>query len=150
MVGTPGIDLRPINRDDLEAIAHEWPVSPRTPKDVENQLDVARKLFTHSLLVWEFGAVAVAWSLLAVESGLRVALDATESSSFHQLIDKAATIGVLDEQLRSELHQTRRLRNSFAYPRAQPVGPRGWPQAVLRSSHAAVATIFDSGVTDHP
>lgn len=56
----------PITRELLIQVAAAWPVSPHTPEPVAEQLRVSRELFVHCLLVWEFGAVGMAWSLLAV------------------------------------------------------------------------------------
>lgn len=142
MIGTPGVDLRPIARHDLEAVADQWPVHSDTPPGVANQLAVARQLFTHSLLVWEFGAVAVAWSLLAVETALKTVTGPHPPSGLHKLITEAAARGLITPKQKAELDHARRLRNQFAHPESQPVWSLWMASPALRASHEAIAAII--------
>lgn len=145
VIGTPGVDLRPVAREDLEAVADEWPVHPDTPPGVVNQLAVARQLFTHSLLVWEFGAVAVAWSLLAVEAALKIATGPHPPSGLYKLIAEASTQGLITPEQEAELDRARRLRNQFAHPDGQPVWSLWMAAPALRASHHAIASVFARG-----
>lgn len=110
--------------------ACRWPVSEHTPEAVADQLWVARDLFTHCFLVWEFGAVGIAWSLLAVESNIRAALDARESAPFKALVRQARTEGLLTEDLAETVDAGRQLRNMFSHPKSQPT----WTVAMTAGS----------------
>ena len=142
MIGTPGVDLRPIARQDLETVADRWPVHPHTPEGVANQLRVARQLFTHSLLVWEFAAVAVAWSLLAVETALKTVTGPQPPSSLYKLITEAAARGLITPEQQAELNRARLLRNQFAHPNGQPVRSLWMAAPALRASHEAIAAVI--------
>lgn len=139
---TPG-SARPVTRADWEAEARTWPTSPRTPEAVARQLTVARQLFVHSLLVWEFGAVGVAWSLMAVESMLRAVMPpgSKRHESYEALIRRAAGDGVVDQDLAQQLHTGRRLRNGFAHPDGQPAWSPGMVADGIRISHTVVVQL---------
>jgi hypothetical protein len=132
-----------LTHDSLTRTVHEWPLSAATRPEVAEQLRVSRELFVHSLLVYVFAAVGAGWSLLAVESALRWALDASENVRFFNLIERARDSGLVDAEQAKLIHMGRRLRNSFSHPTSQPVWTRGMAAAVLRGSHAAVKTISE-------
>jgi hypothetical protein len=134
----PSGEPLPATPDHLYEVAESWRVSEHTPPEIRDQLRVSRDLFTHCLLVWEFSAVGVAWSLLAVESALRWALGARQSTPFQQLIKRAHREGLLTDELADALDAGRRLRNDFSHPRNQPAWTLGMAAPALRRSHAVV------------
>ena len=135
---------RPMGRADLERAADTWPTSPDTPEGIAAQLHVARQLYVHSLLVWEFAAVAVSTSLVAVESALRHRLEAGGSTRFKQLIERAAAAGLIGVDLRRRLHAGRELRNSFSHRTYQQVWSPGMASPALHTSFEAVASLFET------
>lgn len=142
-VGMPGgfgprSEATPIARQHLVDVAARWPVNPHTPQDVAAQLQVARELFVHCLLVWEFGAVGAAWSLMAVESCLRWALGKDEKVRFVDLIASAHEQGLLTDDLAEKMGAGRHLRNMFSHPRSQPAFSLGMVAGVLETSHVVV------------
>jgi len=136
----PNHEPLPITREALVDVTKEWPLSEHTPEAVAEQLRVSRDLFVHCLLVWEFGTVGVAWSLMAVESCLRWALDAGEDNNvgLGGLVKRAQSQGLLSEGLTEALGAGVRLRNGFSHPRMQPVWSLGMTAPALRTSHLAV------------
>ncbi|WP_179479042.1 hypothetical protein [Allobranchiibius huperziae] len=134
----------PLQRQHLMATASGWPVSASTPDDIAQQLRVARDLYTHCLLVWEFNAVGVAWSLMAVESALRWALIARESVPFKRLINDGLSEGMYDDRTAEQLHVGRELRNEFSHPKNQPAFSLGMAAPMLETSHRVVAVICDA------
>ena len=135
----PNHEPLPITREALVDITKEWPLSEHTPEAIAQQLRVSRDLFVHCLLVWEFGTVGVAWSLMAVESCLRWALDANdEKVGFSRLVKRARDEGLLRVDLDEALDTGRQLRNGFSHPRMQPVWSLGMTGPAIRTSHLAV------------
>lgn len=134
----------PITRQHMVDVATQWPVSPHTPQEVAAQLRVARELFVHCLLVWEFGAVGAAWSLMAVESCLRWALGADAKASFERLNARARERGLLTDDLAEKTDAGRRLRNMFSHPQGQPALPAGMVSGVLETSHVVVHHVSEA------
>jgi len=114
----------PITRQHTVDVATQWPVSPHTPHEVAAQLRVARELFVHCLLVWEFGAVGAAWSLMAVESCLRWALSADTKASFKNLTARARGQGLLDRRPGRE-NGRRSVASQHFQPPPKPARPLG-------------------------
>lgn len=114
-----------------------------TPDSVAHQLRVARDLFVHCLLVWEFGAVGAAWSLLAVESSLRWALDAPDSMTFRGVADSAHREGLLTDDLADKVDAGRQLPNVFSHPKDQPAWPLGMTGGAIEQSHVVVRYVSD-------
>lgn len=134
----PSGEPLPAMLDHLFAVAASWPVSEYTPPEIREQLRVSRDLFTHCLLVWEFSAVGVAWSLMAVESTLRWALGASDSVPFKALITRARGDGLLTDELAEVVEVGRELRNRFSHPKNQPAWTLGMAAPALQRSHEVV------------
>lgn len=79
------------NHADLVAHAAGWPTHPEVNAQIAEMLKTCRALFAHSYFVYEFGPVAVVWSVLAVEAALRDRLgeEATQKDGLKGLIGKA-------------------------------------------------------------
>lgn len=73
-------------RADLVGRAAWWPTHPAAKAGVGEMLKTCRALFEHSYFVYEFGPVAIVWSMLAVEAALRDRLDEAATQ-----LDEAAT-----------------------------------------------------------
>lgn len=69
LVGSVDANGRSLEFGDLQRLA-EWPLRPQC-RPASSLLETSRALFTHSCFVYEFMAVSVAWSLVAVEAALR-------------------------------------------------------------------------------
>lgn len=132
-----------VTRQDMLDEAARWPLSEHTPGTVAGQLRVSRDLFVHCLLVWEFGAVGAAWSLLAVESCIRWALDAPEKTVFKNLVDRAHQKGLLTDDLKEKVDAGRQLRNLFSHPKNQPAWPLGMTGGAIKQSHVVVHHISE-------
>ncbi len=134
----------PITRQHTVDVATQWPVSPHTPHEVAAQLRVARELFVHCLLVWEFGAVGAAWSLMAVESCLRWALSADTKASFKNLTARARGQGLLTDDLAEKTDAGRSLRKVFSHPQSQPALSAGMVSGVAETSHVIVHHVSET------
>lgn len=89
--------------------------------------------------------MGVAWSLMAVESCLRWALDANdEKVGFARLVERARDEALVSVDLAEALDTGRQLRNGFSHPRLQPVWSLGMTAPALRTSHLAVYEISES------
>jgi hypothetical protein len=134
-----GIDAdgaRPIEFADLQNLADEWRTSPFVPDGVASLLSTSRALFTHSWFVYEFMAVAVAWSLMAVEAALRSALaPVSNGTSLKNLILRAEREGLVTPAWTERLHAARQLRNRFAHPETQPAFTVGMAAPLLETAH---------------
>lgn len=122
--------------------ADTWRTSDATPRGVADLLRTARNLFVHSWWVYEFAAVAVAWSLLAVERAFRTRLEAGDRVAFGELIKRAHRQGLLTGSQAERLDAGRQLRNRFAHPDGQSVFPYGMSAPMLEVAHAVVADLF--------
>jgi hypothetical protein len=56
--------------NDLQELVLQWPTSGVVPERINEMLRTTSALFGHHYFVYEFGAVAVVWSLLALEAAL--------------------------------------------------------------------------------
>jgi hypothetical protein len=135
----------------LADTASGWRTTDATPEGVGELLRTARNLFIHSWWVYEFAAVAVAWSLLGVERALRTALDAGDRVTFAELIKRAHQQGLLSASQADRLDAGRELRNRFAHPQGQSVFTYGMSAPMLEVAHAVVADLFpDPGSAHQP
>lgn len=134
-----GIDadgVRPIAFADLQNLADDWRTTPAMPDGVESLLATSRALFAHGWFVYEFLAVAVAWSLLAVEAALRSALaPVPDRMSLKDLIMRATHQGLVTSAWADRLDAARQLRNSFAHPETQSVFTVGMAAPLLEAAH---------------
>lgn len=134
-----GIDadgVRPIEFADLQHLADEWRTSPGVPDGVASLLSTSRALFTHSWFVYEFMAVAVAWSLMGVEAALRSALaPVPDRMSLKDLILRAEREGLVTPAWTERLDAARQLRNSFAHPETQSAFTVGMAAPLLEAAH---------------
>lgn len=125
-----GIDadgVRPIEFADLQHLADEWRTSPGMPDGVA---------FTHGWFVYEFMAVAVAWSLMAVEAALRSALAPVPGRmSLKDLILRAEHEGLVTPAWTESLDAARQLRNGFAHPETQSAFTVGMAAPLLEAAH---------------
>jgi hypothetical protein len=132
--------------ETLKGMARRLPTSTDVPHPIQEQLRVARELLIHSYFVYEFAAIAVAWSLMAVESALRERLDLPKTS-YAKLIAMAHQQGLIASETAQSLDAGRKTRNNFSHPQLQPAWSYGMVIPALQQSHAAVAEIY-SGTRD--
>lgn len=130
---------------DLVQIAAGWRTDPRVNKEVAQLLATCRSLFTHSYFVYEFGIVAVIWSLLALEAALRDGLggDATQDDGLKKLVGKAEGRGWFTHQEAEALRAGVELRNRLVHGRTQGVLPAPAVVPMLAAAHDAVARIYE-------
>lgn len=148
-----GIDadgVRPLEFVDLQRLADEWRTSPVVPEGVASLLSTSRALFTHSWFVYEFMAVAVAWSLMAVEAALRSALTpVSDRTTLKDLIERAGRDGLLTAAWVERLDAARKLRNSFAHSRSQSAFTVGMAAPLLEAAHEVCCALAgDTETTD--
>lgn len=128
--------VRSLEFGDLQRLADEWPTSPAVPSGVAAILQTSRALFTHSWFVYEFMAVSVAWSLVAVEAALREALASVpDKASLKDLIGRAERDGWISRDWADRLDAARQLRNGFAHADSQRVFTVGMAAPVLAAAH---------------
>lgn len=134
-----GIDadgLRPIEFADFQHLANDWRTSPDMPDGVASILSTSRARFTHGWFVYEFMAVAVAWSLMAVEAALRSALaPVPDRMSLKDLILRAEHQGLVTPAWADRLDAARQLRNSFAHSDRQSAFTVGMAVPLLEAAH---------------
>jgi hypothetical protein len=130
---------------DLVAHVEQWPVTDRTPEAVATMLATSRALFTHMWFVYEFGIVAVAWSLLAIEAMLRHRLDATDLSDRRRLaglLTDAKKAELLSAEWAGRLEAARKLRNEFAHGRMTGLLTPGMVSQMVQAAHDLAAWLF--------
>jgi hypothetical protein len=131
----------PLTHAHLIHTASSWPRTTATPSGIAALLRTSRSLYMHSYFVYEFAAVAVAWSLMAVEGALKERLG-VERKTFEWLINEAVSQSLLPEESKERLHAGRKLRNSLSHPTQQTVYPFGMSEPAVASSHAVVADLY--------
>jgi hypothetical protein len=92
----------------------QWPINAAVPVGVADYLRVARALWVQSYFLDQAALVATMWTMLALESALRGCLDASDSSTLGQLINRAKERGLIDYEGASALHDVRKLRNEIS------------------------------------
>lgn len=132
----------PVSVTLLNNVASEWPTTPTTPPGIAEILQTSRRLFVQGYYVYEFVTVAVAWSLLAVETALRARLQASESVTFNAMLKRAESQKILTPEMADRLDAGRQIRNSFSHPTGQIVWTLGMATGALKTSHEAVAGLF--------
>jgi hypothetical protein len=137
----------PLTPERLANTADTWRTTDSTPDGVAELLRTSRELFIHSWWVYEFAAVAVAWSLLGIERAFRTRLRAGETVSFAELIKRAQQHGLLTDAQADRLDAGRQLRNRFAHPNGQSVFSYGMSAPMLEIAHGVVADLFPGGTT---
>ena len=137
-VGQP----KPMSVALLRSVAASWPTTSTTPTGVAEILQTSRQLFVHSFYVYEFATVAVAWSLLAVETALRTRLQAGESARYAAMLKRAESEKILTPMMADRLDAGRQIRNGFSHPTGQSVWALGMASGALTTSHEAVGRLF--------
>jgi hypothetical protein len=128
--------------ESLREHVDRWPISEAIPPGVADYLRMARALLVQSYFMYEFAPVATMWTVLALESALRGCLDASDSTTFHQLIDQAKGRGLIDDEGASALHDVRKLRNDISHHAVSfSVAPETFLEWV-GALHEAVSDIY--------
>lgn len=131
---------------DLQQLASEWPVSDTVPQHINAMLQTARDLFVQHYFVYEFGAVSVVWSLLALEAALRDRFSVEEDKE-RRLVDLIAEardcrwIRDNDDQL---LDAGRQLRNRFVHAHKQAVLTPGLVAGMLQTTQDLIVRLYSS------
>lgn len=112
---------------------------------IQNQLEVSRELYVHGLLVYEFFAVAAAWSVLAVESALRESLVAPPRTRYFKLIKLAERDGLITAQKADLFNVGREIRNMFSYLSMQPILSPSMAESMIETGHNIIFDLADSG-----
>ncbi len=133
------------DRADLRRAADSWPTSERTPHPVAEMLRVSRELFVHSYFVYEFGAVAVVWSVLALEGALRDRLGeaAGKWDGLSTLIDRTREYGWISDEEQESLKAGALFRNRLVHAGEQTYLPPGTTEPMLHASHAAISAVYE-------
>jgi hypothetical protein len=152
-VGADG-QLRTITPDVLRLETDSWPTTADTPDGPAAMLRLARDTVVTSVIVYEQLTVAVFWSLLAVEVGLRSKLAAAgvptsagrRSFGWSKLFQEACANGLVPvgaDGAPSNIWDTARtIRNRFAHPEQVSVFSPGMALPMVRTSHVLVAELF--------
>lgn len=132
------------DRAALVNAANGWRRADSVPEAVAAMLRVTRELFVHSYFVYEFGVVAVTWSLLALEAALRDCLStaADDRDGLTKLIGKAEGRGWLTADEAERLHAGAQLRNRLAHARGQLNFTVGMTAPMLEAAHDAIADLY--------
>jgi len=124
-----------------------WPRHTAVEPEVGEMLQTCRALFAHSYFVYEFGPVAVVWSVLAVERALRDRLgeEATQADGLTRLIGKAQGRGWFTRELADGLRAGAELRNRFTHGRMYGVfTPAMVAGALPETAHRAVVLLYET------
>lgn len=131
--------------EDLQAIVDRLAATCDPPEGVAVLLGTSRKLLLHSWFAYDFGLVAVAWSFVAVEAGIRERLremGIEPPSGMHALTKAGFKHGLFEEKWTVHLDAGRRLRNAMIHGRMLgPLSP-GMVEEALHASHALIAELF--------
>lgn len=126
----------------LMAAAGRWPAPEGAPDNVGEMLRISRALFAHGAFVWEFFAVASAWSIIAVELALRDVMEAGASVPFSKLIDRAETDGQLPAREAEVLRAGAGLRNRWFHGEGPLAITPGMAENIVAASQAVVARLY--------
>lgn len=134
-----------ISREALVEIAAGWPSTETvTKEEVASMLRTCRDLFAHCYFVYEFGLVAVIWSVLAVEAALRDCLgeDSTQDEGLARLIGKAQGRGWLTAQQADALRAGAEFRNRITHARSHGVLTLPLVAGSLETAHAVITQLY--------
>lgn len=131
---------------DLAAHASAWPTHQVTNREVADMLAICRRLFEHTYFVYEFGVVAVVWSVLAVEAALRDRLgnDADDRDGLTKLIGKAEGRGWLKQHEADALRAGAELRNRLVHAQSYGVFTPAMVAGALETAHRAIAKLYST------
>jgi hypothetical protein len=131
---------------DLVAAANSWVTRPDTKPQVAEMLKTCQALFAHSYFVYEFGPVAVVWSVLAVEAALRDKLgnEATQDDGLSRLIGKAQGRGWFSAEQAEALRAGAELRNRLSHARTYGVFTAAQVAGALETAHELVARLYET------
>jgi hypothetical protein len=131
---------------ELVAHAAKWPTHPKTNQQVVDMLAICRRLFEHTYFVYEFGVVAVVWSVLAVEAALRDCLgeQATRDDGLAKLVGKAEGRGWFKHHEAEALRAGAVLRNRLTHAQTYAVLTPGIVAGALETAHLAIAQAYAS------
>jgi hypothetical protein len=132
----------PMSVKVLRSRTEKWPQSSSTPDGVAAQLARARQMFIDGYYTYENFIDAATRSLQAVESALRVRLDAGAKTSFAQLIDQARNKGLIDDNGHDILSSGRILRNQQIHATTTAVYNPAIAARIIATSHALIAELF--------
>jgi hypothetical protein len=131
---------------DLAAHAATWPTHPKTNEQVVDMLAICRRLFEHTYFVYEFGVVAIVWSVLAVEAALRDRLGevASDRDGLAKLIGKAEGRGWFKPHEAEALRAGAELRNRLVHAQTYGVFTPGMVAGALETAHLSIARLYAS------
>jgi hypothetical protein len=138
----------PMSVKVLRARTEKWLRSPSTPDGVAAQLARARQMFIDGYYTYENFIDATTRSLQAVESALRVRLDA--ETSFPQLIDQARNKGLIDDNGHDIFNTGRILRNQQIHATTTAVYNPAIAARIIAASHALIAELFGDRLIARP
>jgi hypothetical protein len=97
-------------------------------------------------------SVGGAWSIIAVEAGLRIKLDADRKTKLGELVKAAERAGYLPERGwdNGRLDAGRQLRNQIMHGDSQQLWTPVMAREVIGASHEVVATLFPDEDNDQP
>lgn len=129
---------------DLAARAATWPTHPKTNEQVADMLAICRRLFEHTYFVYEFGVVAVVWSVLAVEAALRDRLgeEASDRDGLAKLIGKAEGRGWFKQHEAEALRAGAELRNRLVHAQTYGVFTPAVVAGALETAHLSIAQLY--------
>lgn len=134
-----------ISREALAEIAGRWPSTEAVTKpEVASMLKTCRDLFLHCYFVYEFGLVAVIWSVLAVEAALRDCLgeEATRDDGLARLIGKAQGRGWITADHAEELRAGAEFRNRITHARSHGVLTLPLVAGPLQTAHEVIVQLY--------
>lgn len=120
------------------------PTDTAIPGGIEKMLRLSREMFVHHYFVYELGAVAAVWSLLALEAALRERLDPSgdDRTPFRTLIKRLGELGLVAEETIKRIDIGRELRNRLVHARGQNVMTPGMSAGIIEASHKAVVALW--------
>jgi hypothetical protein len=134
-----------ISRQALAELVDQWPSSEAVTKpEVASMLKTCRDLFVHCYFVYEFGLVAVIWSVLAVEAALRDCLgeEATQDDGLGRLIGKAQGLGWLTAEQAEAIGAGAEFRNRIVHARAHGVLTLPLVAGPLQTAHEVIVQLY--------
>lgn len=131
--------------EQLQEVAAAWPVAPSVSDDLALMLRTCRDLFAHSYFAYDFGIVAVVWSVLAVERALREAVGAEVGSraGLTKLIGKAQAKGWLSRSDADALRAGATLRNRIVHAQSYGTFSPAMVAGALGAAHTAIAVLAE-------
>lgn len=132
----------------MHGIVRQLQVPPSVPVNTARAFITARELIRFSFYHYEFAAVAVSTSIIAIESALR---DRYGGNNLAGMIEAALADGTITDEQADHLDTGRKIRNRYAHGKTMhPALPITFATELVKTSLDVITVLLDpAGDADH-